>query len=314
MSLFKKPGELEVTTTIKALIYGQPGIGKSTLALSAPNPVLLDFDGGVQRVNGAFQCPTLQVSSWEEVIEAIAELKKGEVECDTIVIDTAGKMLDYMGDYIIRNDEKMKMRDGSLSLKGYGARKVMFINFLKDVSMMGKHLVFVAHEKEDKDGEIRIVRPEMGGSSLGDLIKELDLVGYMQAIGTKRTVSWSPTEKFYAKNACNLPAVHAVDEIIDADGNVTGENKFMTYIFQNYIAYLGQLRQHRQKYDNLLASLKKGIAAVKDEKTANECFAKIEGFDKHIWDSKAQAEKALQVKCESIGLKFNEIEQKYDAA
>lgn len=314
MSLFKKPGELEVTTTIKALVYGQPGIGKSTLALSAPNPVLLDFDGGVQRVNGAFQCPTLQVSSWEEVIEAIAELKKGEVECDTIVIDTAGKMLDYMGDYIIRNDEKMKMRDGSLSLKGYGARKVMFINFLKDVSMMGKHLVFVAHEKEDKDGEIRIVRPEMGGSSLGDLIKELDLVGYMQAIGTKRTVSWSPTEKFYAKNACNLPAVHAVEEIIDTDGNVTGENKFMTYIFDNYIAYLGQLRQHRQKYDNLLASLKKGIAAVKDEKTANECFAKIEGFDKHIWDSKAQAEKALQVKCESIGLKFNEIEQKYEAA
>jgi hypothetical protein len=314
MSLFKKPGELEVTTTIKALIYGQPGIGKSTLALSAPNPVLLDFDGGVQRVNGAFQCPTLQVSSWEEVIEAIDELKKGEVECDTIVIDTAGKMLDYMGDFIIRNDEKMKMRDGSLSLKGYGARKVMFINFLKDVSMMGKHLVFVAHEKEDKDGEIRIVRPEMGGSSLGDLIKELDLVGYMQAIGTKRTVSWSPTEKFYAKNACNLPAVHAVEEIIDTDGNVTGENKFMTYIFDNYIAYLGQLRQHRQKYDNLLASLKKGIAAVKDEKTANECFAKIEGFDKHIWDSKAQAEKALQVKCESIGLKFNEIEQKYEAA
>lgn len=314
MSLFKKPGELEVTTTIKALIYGQPGIGKSTLALSAPNPVLLDFDGGVQRVNGAFQCPTLQVSSWEEVIEAIDELKKGEVECDTIVIDTAGKMLDYMGDFIIRNDEKMKMRDGSLSLKGYGARKVMFINFLKDVSMMGKHLVFVAHEKEDKDGEIRIVRPEMGGSSLGDLIKELDLVGYMQAIGTKRTVSWSPTEKFYAKNACNLPAVHAVEEIIDTDGNVTGENKFMTYIFDNYIAYLGQLRQHRQKYDNLLASLKKGIAAVKDEKTANECFTKIEGFDKHIWDSKAQAEKALQVKCESIGLKFNEIEQKYEAA
>ena len=223
-------------------------------------------------------------------------------------------MLDYMGDYIIRNDEKMKMRDGSLSLKGYGARKVMFINFLKDVSMMGKHLVFVAHEKEDKDGEIRIVRPEMGGSSLGDLIKELDLVGYMQAIGTKRTVSWSPTEKFYAKNACNLPAVHAVEEIIDTDGNVTGENKFMTYIFDNYIAYLGQLRQHRQKYDNLLASLKKGIAAVKDEKTANECFAKIEGFDKHIWDSKAQAEKALEAKCKSIGLVFNEIEQKYEAA
>ena len=47
MSLFKKPSELEFVTTIMMLVYGQPGIGKSTMALSAPNPVLFDFDGGV---------------------------------------------------------------------------------------------------------------------------------------------------------------------------------------------------------------------------------------------------------------------------
>jgi len=314
MSLFKKPGELQVATTVKALVYGQPGIGKSTLALSAPNPVLFDFDGGVQRVNGAFQCPTLQVSSWEEVLAALEELKKGEVECSTIVIDTAGKMLDFMSDFIMRNDSKMKQRDGSLSLKGYGARKVMFVNFLKEVSMMGKNVVFVAHEKEDKDGDIRYVRPEMGGSSLGDLLKELDLVGYMQAIGTERTIAWNPQEKFYAKNACNLPAVHKVMEIIDAQGNVVGENNFMTLIFRNYNAYLASLRATRQKYDVLVNSLKKGVDAVTDEASANDCFAKIESFAKHIWDSKAQAEKALELKCSSLGLKFNAIEQKYEPA
>ena len=314
MSLFKKPGELQVTTTIKALIYGQPGIGKSTLALSAPSPVLLDFDGGVNRVNGAFQCPTLQVNSWEEVVQAVDELRKGEVECQTIVIDTAGKMLDFMGDYIMRNDSKMRQRDGSLSLKGYGARKVMFVNFLKDVSLMGKNLVFVAHEKEDKDGDIRFVRPEMGGSSLGDLIKELDLVGYMQAIGKDRTVSWSPEEKFYAKNSCNLPRAHKVAEIIDADGNVTGENNFMTLIFANYASYLSSQKQVRMKYDKLLASLFKGIESVSDEQSANECYSKIFEYDKHIWDSKAQAEKRLHSKCESIGLKFNEMENKYEPA
>lgn len=314
MSLFKKPGELQVTTTVKALIYGQPGIGKSTLALSAPNPVMFDFDGGVQRVNGAFQCPTLQVNNWEEVQEALSELKKGDVECSTIVIDTAGKMLDYMGDYIIRHDEKMKQRDGSLSLKGYGARKVMFQNFLHQVTQMGKNIVFVAHEREEKDGEIKIVRPEIGGSSAGDLIKELDLVGYMQAIGTKRTVSWTPQEKFYAKNACNLPQCHSVNEIIDKDGKATGNNDFMTIIFKNHTNYLASLRLVRQKYDKLLSSFMKGVDSVNDEKTANECFSKIEGFGSHIWDSKVQAEKKLEAKCSSIGLKFNQIEQRYEAA
>ena len=75
MSIFKQPSELEYNSTIKALIYGQPGLGKSTLALSAPNPVLFDFDGGVQRVNGAFQCPTLPVMSWEEVLMGLIELE-----------------------------------------------------------------------------------------------------------------------------------------------------------------------------------------------------------------------------------------------
>lgn len=182
MSMFKNPNELSINATIKMLVYGQPGIGKTTIALSSPNPVLFDFDGGVSRINKAHQCPTLQVESWEQVLDALTELEQAN-DFKTIVVDTAGKMLDFMSDYIMRNDPKMKMRDGSLALKGYGQRKVMFVNLLKRVSMMGKHIVFVAHEKEDKDGETRIVRPDMSGSSLGDLLKELDLVGYMQAYG-----------------------------------------------------------------------------------------------------------------------------------
>lgn len=314
MSKFKNPSELQVNSTIDALIYGQPGIGKTTLALSAPQPVLFDFDGGVQRVNGAFQCPTLPVTSWEEVTEGLQELKSGEIQFQTIIIDTVGKMLDYMSDFIMRQDSRMRMRDGSLALKGYGTRKVMFINFLKEVSMMGKHVVFVAHEREDKDGEIRIVRPEIGGSSAGDLIKELDLVGYMQVLGTDRTVSWSPSERFYAKNTCNLPSVHKVSEIIDKDGNITKQNNFLTLVFDSYHRYLENIRHKRMKYDNLLLSLNKGIAAVTDEMTANEVYTKIETFSGHIWDSKAQAEKALEMKCKALGLKFNSIENKYESA
>lgn len=105
MSLFKKPSELAINSTIKVLIYGAPGMGKSTLGLSAPSPVLLDFDGGVQRVNGAFQVPTLQVEKWDDVIAALNEDLS---EYKTIVIDTAGKALDFMSAYIIKNEPKME--------------------------------------------------------------------------------------------------------------------------------------------------------------------------------------------------------------
>lgn len=313
-SLFRNPSELRVSHTIKALIYGQPGIGKSTLALSAPTPLLLDFDGGVQRVNGAFQCPTLQVESWEQVNDALKEIEGGGVPCQTIVIDTAGKMLDYMGVSIIKENSKYGKADGSLTLQGYGVRKAMFINFLKRVSIMGKHVVFVAHEREEKDGEVRIVRPEIGGSSAGDLIKELDLVGYMQAVGRDRTVFWTPQEKFYAKNTCNLPAAHKVLSIIDEQGKITGDNNFLTLVFAQYERDLQNTAAVRQKYDKLLDSFKRGVESIKDAETANEVYAKIEDFNGHVWDSKLRTEKLLAEKAAELKLKFDPINNKYEAA
>lgn len=313
MSMFKKPSELAYNSTIKALVYGQPGLGKSTLALSTPNPVLFDFDGGIQRVNGAFQCPTLQVQNWNEVLQALQELETQSNDFKTIVIDTAGKMLDYMSTYIIQQDNRLGKRDGSLTLQGFGARKIMFINFLKRVSMMGKHVIFVAHEREEKDGDIRIVRPEIGGSSAGDLIKELDLVGYMQAIGNKRTISWTPQEKFYAKNTCNLPPMQEIPIIIDAQGKIIGHNEFMSNIFDNYDSYLKQETNTRKEYDELISEIEGEVACISDAEQANSYVLSMKN-KKQIWDSNAHAKSLITDRCKELGLKFNKNTKKYEAA
>ena len=65
MSLIKKSNELVIPTTVKMMIYGQAGMGKSTVALSAPKPLLLDFDNGVKRMNMAHleNIDTVQVTS-----------------------------------------------------------------------------------------------------------------------------------------------------------------------------------------------------------------------------------------------------------
>lgn len=313
MSMFKKPSELAYNSTIKALVYGQPGLGKSTLALSTPNPVLFDFDGGIQRVNGAFQCPTLQVQNWNEVLQALQELETQSNDFMTIVIDTAGKMLDYMSTYIIQQDNRLGKRDGSLTLQGFGARKIMFINFLKRVSMMGKHVIFVAHEREKKDEDIRIVRPEIGGSSAGDLIKELDLVGYMQAIGNKRTISWTPQEKFYAKNTCNLPPMQEIPVIIDAQGKIIGHNDFMSNIFENYDSYLKQESNTRKEYDELISEIEGEVACISDAEQANSYVLSMKD-KKQIWDSNAHAKSLITDRCKELGLKFNKNTKKYEAA
>lgn len=44
MTKIKKPAELTIAPVLKVLIYGQPGIGKTTLGLSFPDPLLVDCD------------------------------------------------------------------------------------------------------------------------------------------------------------------------------------------------------------------------------------------------------------------------------
>ena len=312
MSLIKKPNELTVKSTLAALIYGQPGMGKTTLALSAPNPVLLDFDGGVHRVNAAHRVPTLQVTSWDEVKQVMDS--QDIQEFATIVIDTAGKMLSFMDKFIIQTyGDKMKKRDGSLALQGYGVRKTMFIAFINQVMLMGKSVIFVAHEREEKNGDDKQIRPEIGGSSAGDLIKELDLVGYMEAIGKEKTISFDPCEKFYGKNTCNLASRIKIPIIIDEGGVVTGQNEFMTNIIATYKNYQARQSDLSGQYECLMTDIKEAIEQVVDAPTANEVKDLIMNFE-HIFDSKIKAGMMLNAKCSSLGLKYNKLTKVYEAA
>src|SRR5579883_563896 len=210
MSILKNPTEISEAVTLAGLIYGQPGVGKSTLALSAPNPVLIDADKGLRRVEKRFQVPSLPLNDYRDIL---ALFQSQEINpFDTVVFDTLGKLVDRMGEYLIAENPKNGKSDGSLSMQGWGALKVEFQKLLKLAQGKNKHLIFVAHEKEEKDGDTRIVRPDVSGSSGKDLVKDLDFMGYMEMRGTKRTISFTPTEKFYAKNSLRLaPAIDVPD-------------------------------------------------------------------------------------------------------
>ena len=311
MGMIKRPSELSVKATLSVLIYGQPGIGKTTFGVSAPDAVLFDYDGGVQRINGAHQVPTLQPTSWEDTNIALQEIQNEMPEVKTIVIDTVGKMLDYMSAYIIKNDAKMAMRDGSLSLKGYGVRKTMFINFIKQLSIMGKNVVFIAHEREERRGEETFKRPEIGGSSASDLIKELDLVGYMYAIGKERCITFDPQEYYYAKNTCNLAPVIKLPVVVDEKG-VGKNNNAMSNIVGSYKTAQEKRQATTAEYEALLDIITENVEAANDVDSLNEAMNKLFGMA-HIYDSLLRAKRAIAAKGNQLGLSYNQTTKKYEA-
>lgn len=308
MSKIRKPHELNVVTTLKCLIYGQPGLGKTTFALSAPNPVLLDFDNGVHRVNAAHQKDTLQITSWQDCLDELAAGTFAPYQ--TIVIDTAGKMLDYLGIYIIQKNPKMGRGNGALTLQGYGERKGEFTNLIKTLSTMGKHIIFIAHEKEEKDGESNYKRPEIGGSSGNDLYKELDLIGYMEAIGKKRTISFLPQEKFYAKNACGLNETIELPELKDGIPN----DFFSKHIVDLYQRGLADRKEKVVEYNDLMEVIEAKIESIENAEMANEVIAWAISYEGHIWGSKIIAAQKINDKSKEIGLKLNPKTKKYQNA
>jgi hypothetical protein len=315
MSLFKKPSELVAKPGLVAMIYGQPGSGKSTLACSAPGAVMIDTDGGVMRINGAHQVPTLQVESWEQ-IEAAMEEVRNTAEIRSIIIDTVGKMLTYLEEYIIRTASGKRVEvayDGKgLSLKGFGKRKQMFSDFIKKSVILGKNVIFVAHDKEEKrgGGDDTIIRPEVGGSSTQDLMKELDLVGYMEMNGNTRTISFTPTDRFYAKNTCDMPGVIPIPVLIDEEKRIVADNNFFGKVIANYRRRISDNVENNRKLESLKELIEANVEEVKSAEDANNFMEWVMGLE-HVYNSKAIASRALADKAAELGLKFNKAKKVY---
>lgn len=329
MLLFKQPSELQPKFAISALIYGSPGSGKSTLACSAPNAVLLDYDGGVTRMHGAHQIPTLQITSWEQTQAALKEIRESP-QIQTVVIDTIGKMLAFMEAYIKQHPTYSKggsaiemNRDGSLSMKGFGRRKQMFLDFLKEVMVMGKHIIFVGHDKEEKRGDTGqdiIIRPEVGGSSANDLMKELDLVGYVEMIGNNRTISFTPCEKYYAKNTCNMPGKINIPVVVDdAYHEVVALMLHAIGVFvRNRSTFVINAYQKRQsdnlrqtaEYEKLCAEIAAKASQIENAKDAND-FRAWALEQKHIFNSALKVKMALEAKAKELGLTQNKSTKEY---
>lgn len=316
MSFIKNPSEIEEKKNLVMMVYGEPGQGKTTLALSAPSPVLIDTDGGVGRTLAAHRCPTVQVKSWEDVNGALNEI--AEAPFKTIVVDTVGKLLDFMGEYIIRNDPKMRKRDGSLSLQGYGQRKTMFRDFVKRCMMMGRNVVFVAHASEEKVGDDYVVRPIVGGSSMNDIMGELDLLGLLVNFGGKRLLLWGNdgtsgfAKSFYSKNTCFLPNCMEIPVVADMYGSIIAPNQFLADVIGMYEDSQAKKETVNQEYGKLIADTTQRINAAKSVKDLNTLRDLIvdEGF-KHIYDSKIVLGKALNAVASAIGCHYDKVQAKY---
>ena len=157
------------------VIYGPPGVGKTTLACTAdPNTLLLDFDRRARQAAKRAK-RTVNAAEWTD-IEGLARdpVLNG---IGAIVVDTVGRLLDALSREVKRADKKNGRDDGSLTLKGFGALRSGFADWLEEIRATGRIVVMVAHSSEEQRGDDIVERLDITGGSKNLVYQHADVMG-----------------------------------------------------------------------------------------------------------------------------------------
>ena len=280
------------------MIFGQPGICKTSLAYSTKNPLLLDFDKGAHRA--ANRRDTLQINGWADVAE-LMDNRDALGSYDTIIVDTVGRCLDMITADIAATDPK-KAPGGNLSQQGWGVLKNRFRQWTSQIRLFGKDVVLIAHDKEDKDGDTRIVRPDIVGGSYGEVMKVADFVGYLYMNGKDRVLDFNPTDRWIGKNPAgwkpmNVPPVAKAQTVL-AELIVKGGEA------------LGSISAESAAVMQAVETWRDKIAKLNTAKAHTDEIALIQTLGP---TAKPQVAKLLLDHAESVGLHFDKASKQFVA-
>lgn len=287
-----------------AIIYGAPGTGKTTIALSAPDPILIDFDNGMHRVAAWHRKDYIHVDRYEDVLNdiQIPEIKAAK----TLIIDTGGSFVTYLKDWAFRTQPTARTKGGEFnSLKGFGFVKNEFARLTSQIKdIMHKNLIYVFHstEQADKDGNPQ-QRLMCEGQARNTVWNACDFGGYLQVVNGKRMLCLSPQDEYFAKGC------HGITGMIEVPELKMGEpNDFMTRLFdrarQNIDSENDYWKEEKGRYDEVMEQVKAIVAGVTGPQSATEAAAAL-GEIQHVLTSKDEARTMLREKTEQIGLKWS---------
>ena len=129
---------------LKCVVYGPEGIGKSTFASLAPNPLFCDVEDSTAHMD-VRRLP--RATSYQMILDEIAYVKANPALCDTFVLDTADWAERICRDNVCAKNGKTGIEDFGYG-KGYSYVFEDFgrlLNALDDLLLCGINIIVNAH-------------------------------------------------------------------------------------------------------------------------------------------------------------------------
>lgn len=289
------------------IISGLPGVGKTTLALSAPDPILIDADEGVVRVNPMHRKDTMVCATYEELLSDL----KGLTGYKTIIVDTGGALIDLLKDWAVRNEPTASKKSGGFSQQGYGFIKSEFLRLSSDLRKRF-NVIYLFHVNKDRNGDEVFYDLVCEGSAKTMVWQPADLGAYLHIVNGERYLGFTPTMNYNAKSAYGIKGLVKIPELKEGDPNT-----FLCSLFAKMSANLAAerdaLQPKQEAYETAMAAGKLAIETIKEPADVKEAMSAIKSLD-HALTSEKELKDAMSKRLKELGITYSKESKSYEWA
>tara|TARA_R110000824_G_scaffold174132_4_gene352229 strand:- start:369 stop:1079 length:711 start_codon:yes stop_codon:yes gene_type:complete len=174
-------GKSKKQTTIKALIYGDSGAGKSFLAATAPKPLILltEPNGQASIMHSNPNADLIHIANAKmlgDILKDIKENPKQWQKYETIVIDSLTEVQRLCKDELTNNGRN------TMKLQDWGKLADFMRRFIRALRQIPKHIVCLALlETNFEEGSgLRHLKPAFDGKKTsGEIAQFFNFVGFL---------------------------------------------------------------------------------------------------------------------------------------
>lgn len=140
---------------LRMVVFGDPGVGKTTLAATFPRPLIVDVDGGLIAVAlDGTDALVITPSGYKDLEDLYQWVKQHAGEVESIVVDSVTELQRLLVDQIV-DEGKGKTGRGSQSITDFVPEQAEYLanqrqihRFLYALKQLGKHVIVTAGVRE----------------------------------------------------------------------------------------------------------------------------------------------------------------------